>query len=181
MTLESLKSLADNVLLDIFGTTIVAKIKIDHDENEPCLCVGMPGLGDDIRVFMQDGKFIVTYDVIIPGCRTMPNGDPGYPDDYDVIEADPHDAEKKGVKAVLTDLFNYLGIVDPTALRRRQESTTAKLFGDGLCRNEAEAMRLVVKLLIDNKMAALIEDWDCSRMEAEEDVPPNPAGPDTEM
>jgi hypothetical protein len=31
-------------------------------------------------------SFLVFRGVTIPGQRTMPNGDPGYPDDYDVVE-----------------------------------------------------------------------------------------------
>ena len=28
----------------------------------------------------------VSYTACAPGCRTLPNGDPGYPDDYDVVD-----------------------------------------------------------------------------------------------
>jgi hypothetical protein len=28
----------------------------------------------------------VSYTACVQGCRTMPNGDPGYPDDYDVVD-----------------------------------------------------------------------------------------------
>ena len=31
----------------------------------------------------------VSYTACVPGCRTMPNGDPGYPDDYDVVDVLP--------------------------------------------------------------------------------------------
>lgn len=27
-----------------------------------------------------------SYTACVPGCRTMPNGDPGYPDEYDVVD-----------------------------------------------------------------------------------------------
>lgn len=30
-----------------------------------------------------------SYTACAPGCRTMPNGDPGYPDDYDVVDVLP--------------------------------------------------------------------------------------------
>jgi len=42
----------------------------------------------------------VSTTVCIPGCRTMPNGDPGYPDDYDAVD-------------ILSPSFETVGILGP--------------------------------------------------------------------
>lgn len=44
--------------------------------------VAVPGIGGP-RVA---ARYFVGHEVTIPGCHTLPNGDPGYPDDADYVE-----------------------------------------------------------------------------------------------
>lgn len=73
-------------------------------------CEGYVTLDDGIDIFPQlVGNAVgwgVSYATWIPGCRTMPNGDPGYPDECDVVD-------------VLAPSFNTPGI-DRTHTHARQ-------------------------------------------------------------
>ena len=186
LTLESLKSLADQVLPAVFGDKIVAKInKQDENDEAPCLDIGAPDQDAMIQVFCEHEKFLVTYGVVITGCRTMPNGDPGYPDDYDVIEADMFGKEKKAIQLLvsrLPSIFNVRGC-ERDDVEKRASDLGEEIFGNGMCPNEGNAISLVVQLLIGWTLDTTIENWDWDRIHEEEKdfAPQNPAGSDTEM
>lgn len=44
----------------------------------------------------------VSATVCIPGCRTMPNGDPGYPDDYDAVDLLEPSFQTRGIDGMHT-------------------------------------------------------------------------------
>jgi hypothetical protein len=44
----------------------------------------------------------VSATVCIPGCRTMPNGDPGYPDEYDAVDLLEPSFQTRGLRGLHT-------------------------------------------------------------------------------
>lgn len=86
--------------LGLRATTEVVNENLTGDE-------GMDGyvlLARQIAIYPQEVDGIrqgvgwgVSAETVIPGCHTMPNGDPGYPDDVDVIDLAPPYVESKSL------------------------------------------------------------------------------------
>jgi len=51
-------------------------------------------------------RFVVFHKQVIPGCWTLRNGDPGYPDDVDMIDDGEFISEKDVARKIFTMLFN---------------------------------------------------------------------------
>lgn len=49
--------------------------------------------------------YAVTAEQFIPGCRTMSNGDPGYPDDVDVVNLGSYDSASSAVVGMAKEVF----------------------------------------------------------------------------
>ena len=86
--------------LGLRATTQVVNENLTGDE-------GMEGyvlLARQIAIYPQEVDGIrqgvgwgVSAEAVVPGCHTMPNGDPGYPDDVDVIDLAPPYVESKSL------------------------------------------------------------------------------------
>lgn len=72
--------------INLFATRF--KLSVQHPEPHVYHIEGFelytPGYNSVFDDTLPD--FQVYRGVVIPGTRTMPNGDPGYPDDYDIVE-----------------------------------------------------------------------------------------------
>lgn len=49
--------------------------------------------------------YAVTAEQFVPGCRTMSNGDPGYPDDVDVVNLGSYDSYTSAVVGMAKEVF----------------------------------------------------------------------------
>jgi hypothetical protein len=49
--------------------------------------------------------YAVTAEQYVPGCRTMPNGDPGYPDDVDVVNLGSYDSYMSAIVGMAKEVF----------------------------------------------------------------------------
>lgn len=76
--------------ITFFSDIIAPALTVEFNEE---LSLDVPEAG--VQVFIEDDTILVGTAVTIPGCRTMPNGDPGYPDDYDFIEKGSFTLDKK--------------------------------------------------------------------------------------
>jgi hypothetical protein len=89
-TLESLKELFDVFLyyyMDNYSTFLKQP---DDDDDVPVLLIGHHPKDGDVayRVMVaeeQEQGYHVYKTKLIPGCWTLSNGDPGYPDEYDEV------------------------------------------------------------------------------------------------
>jgi len=49
--------------------------------------------------------YSVSGEIFVPGCRTMPNGDPGYPDDVDIVELGTYNNYRHAVIGMMKEVF----------------------------------------------------------------------------
>ena len=105
-TTESLKifeHLAKRAGLD-FG------IQNDIDSDDPQWEETTTGYG--ISGYVGDGDcpyLVLTQSVVIPGCHTLDNGDPGYPDDIDILELETANLWLDDVEKIAVKVFQYFG------------------------------------------------------------------------
>lgn len=102
-------------IINLFATSF--KLSVQHPEPNIYYIEGfelyLPGHN---TIFDEElTVFLVCAGVTIPGCRTMPNGDPGYPDDYDTVEVGQFGAllnalEKIG-HCIMTQWVDEIGLM----------------------------------------------------------------------
>jgi hypothetical protein len=68
-------------------------------DNDALMCDKLPV---NIWTDYETGKYIVQGAQVVPGCHTMPNGDPGYPGDADVTDISQHDNFRDALFALFT-------------------------------------------------------------------------------
>lgn len=77
---------------------------------------------EGIILFFEDGGWGVNKTVFIPGCHTLPNGDPGYPDDFDeetILDATYEVPSIIGPKTVVRALEDAAIVVIETVVKER--------------------------------------------------------------
>lgn len=83
-------------LVEIYGYYIYpSKVEIDVPAS-----IGKPARKETVWGWQVDAG------VTIPGCHTMPNGDPGYPDDYDWVEQGRYQYARQAVMAVVMSILH---------------------------------------------------------------------------
>jgi len=94
-------TIANRIAKRLLGEDYQFKLhSADYDDDE-LLCERIP-----LSIFHQDKKYILMGITTIPGCHTMPNGDPGYPDDVDIFDISQHDTFIGALQALFQQYFN---------------------------------------------------------------------------
>lgn len=57
-------------------------------------------------ILYQDGKYTIQIIVCNPGCHTMPNGDPGYPDEWDVADVETLDYFHQAIERMFQVMYS---------------------------------------------------------------------------
>lgn len=63
----------------------------------------------------------VSATVCVPGCRTLPNGDPGYPDDYDAVDLLEPSFKTTGITGPHTHARHAWSAVETAVLKMVEE------------------------------------------------------------
>jgi len=71
--------------------------------------------------------YSVSASVVVPGCRTMSNGDPGYPDDVDIVELGTYNNYQNAVIGMMKEVFAANIEED---LQRESEQALAQSYMD---------------------------------------------------
>jgi len=107
-------------LLDAMGFT--DKIEVRSPDADETHCDPLLGIGafyvsvQNVPVKALAGhrlaaRYHISHEVTIPGCHSLPNGDPGYPDDSDLVD-DLIDIEKAENAAARAVAFNISHQID---------------------------------------------------------------------
>ncbi len=65
--------------------------------------------------------YVVGFEKVIPGCRTLPNGDPGYPDDVDFVEMEQVNVVNNLLRTTeIVLICNYKLVVNAASTAREE-------------------------------------------------------------
>jgi hypothetical protein len=169
-TLENLAKACNQFLPQIFPTTLVSAVKKDElaEHYVAVLCrADEPFDNGQFQVYLKEIEvdtiggmvkktvFTMTKGVVLRGCHTLPNGDPGYPDDYDVVDVVPNQREKEIVDRVFERLE-----IEHVKLDDINEETIAKtLFGDDYFHSINSVLNFIAQEMLYNQIEGVLENW----------------------